>query len=149
MALNSCARVLSRLRSLCLPATGEAHRRAIGTKFPLPITIKAPPRRTWSCLPLRANRTRSDAGGFNCNGYREHRTYCSSVCFPVAGRPIPRKHLVTLWISSIDIGCSRDWQYRKESRRPLVVVVIRWFTILVIAIIIMIIMIILWRWWWW
>ena len=42
MALNSCARVLSRLRSLCLPATGEAHRRAIGTKFPLPITIKAP-----------------------------------------------------------------------------------------------------------
>ena len=38
-----CSRtVASRLRSLCLPATVEAHRRAIGTKFPLPITIKAP-----------------------------------------------------------------------------------------------------------
>ena len=51
MALNSCARVLSRLRSLCLPATGEAHRRAIGTKFPLPITIKAPRARPGPVCP--------------------------------------------------------------------------------------------------
>ena len=102
-----CARTVA--PSIPMPTRDwEAHRRAIGTKFPLPITIKAPPRRTWSCLPLRANRTRSDAGGFNCNGYREHRTYCSSVCFPVAGRPIPRKHLITLWISSIDVGYKRQ-----------------------------------------
>ena len=67
MALKSCARVLSRLRSLCLPATGEAHRRAIGTKFPLPITIKAPAP-DLVLFALRANRTRSDAGGPGVGG---------------------------------------------------------------------------------
>ena len=55
-----CARTVA--PSIPVPARDwEAHRRAIGTKFPLPITIKAPAP-DLVLFALRANRTRPDAG---------------------------------------------------------------------------------------
>ena len=55
--------------SIPMPARDwEAHRRAIGTKFPVPITIRAPRARPGPVLPLRANRTKPDAGRSGMGG---------------------------------------------------------------------------------